>query len=215
MEAEQEAAEDARDEAEGFQRDEEFWFDDGTIILAARKVAFEVYKRPLSEHSPVFKDMLSLPQPEESGSGPCPLIHLEDDAPEDLRHVFRVLMPGKTLRLFGTQTITYHKISALIRIGHKYQMDHLVQQSLDYLRTIVCSKGPPVWRLRQYSIGVVNLTRLTGAHHLLPCALMQCCSLGSSVVDGFAREDGTREYLSPQDLGLCFNAKDKLIEARV
>ncbi len=100
MEAEQEAAEGAMDdsEAEGLQRDEEFWFDDGTIILAARKVAFKIYKRPLSEHSPVFKDMLSLPQPEESRSGPCPLIHLEDDAPEDLRHVFRVLMPGKTLR---------------------------------------------------------------------------------------------------------------------
>lgn len=100
-------------------------------------------------------------------------------------------------------------------------MDHLVHQSLDYLRTMypddwsVCSKGTPMWRLGQHSIGVVNLARLTGAHHLLPCALMQCCSLGSSVVDGFAREDGTREYLSTQDLGLCFNAKDKLIEARV
>lgn len=87
-------------------------------------------------------------------------------------------------RLFGTENITYHKLSALIRIGHKYQMDHLVHQSLDYLRTMypddwsVCSKGTPMWRLGQYSIGVVNLARLTGAHHLLPCALMQCCSLG-------------------------------------
>ncbi|RDX48948.1 hypothetical protein OH76DRAFT_615120 [Lentinus brumalis] len=43
-------------------RDEELWFEDGTIVLVAGHVEFKVYVRPLIEHSPVFRDMLSLPQ---------------------------------------------------------------------------------------------------------------------------------------------------------
>ena len=45
-------------------RDEEFWFDDGTIVLVAGDIEFKVYARPLVGHSLVFKDILSLPQPE-------------------------------------------------------------------------------------------------------------------------------------------------------
>lgn len=44
------------------QRDTEFWYDDGNIILVARDVEFRVFKGILAEYSPVFKDMCSLPQ---------------------------------------------------------------------------------------------------------------------------------------------------------
>ena len=85
----------------GLARDEEFWFDDGTIVLGARNVAFKVYAGPLIEHSPVFKTMLLLPQPLDASNASDPgaerVIYLPD-SPEDLRHVFEVLMPGKTLR---------------------------------------------------------------------------------------------------------------------
>ncbi|KAI0742392.1 hypothetical protein C8Q80DRAFT_1273071 [Daedaleopsis nitida] len=82
------------DEARGLLRDGDFWFDDGSIILHARDVVFKVYARPLIEHSPVFEDMLSLPQPDvdaDTGSAgrrtPVVLLH---DSPEDLRHVFEI-----------------------------------------------------------------------------------------------------------------------------
>ena len=45
------------------QRDHEFWYDDGTVILIARNVEFRIYKGLLSDHSSVFRDMFSLPQP--------------------------------------------------------------------------------------------------------------------------------------------------------
>lgn len=44
-------------------RDAEFWYSDGNIILVARDVEFRVFKGILAEHSPVFRDMFSLPQP--------------------------------------------------------------------------------------------------------------------------------------------------------
>ncbi len=77
-------------------RDAEYWLEDGTVILVARGVEFRVYKGVLSTHSPVFADMFSLPQPDQSPSQ-CPVVHL-DDSPEDLRYVLRALLPGTNQR---------------------------------------------------------------------------------------------------------------------
>ena len=85
------------------QPDDEFWMEDGNLVLIARDVEFRVYKGPLIANSPVFKDMLSLPQPEGSSSSRCTcghapaLVHVSD-SPEDLRHLLRALVPGKTPR---------------------------------------------------------------------------------------------------------------------
>ncbi len=81
-------------------RDEEFCCSDGNITLVAGDVEFRVYKGILSEHSPVFRDMFSLPQPPVAASSPsssdddstCPVVHLSDSS-EDLRHVLRAYMP--------------------------------------------------------------------------------------------------------------------------
>lgn len=80
------------------ERDEEFWFEDGSVILVARNMEFRVYMRVLADHSPVFADMFSLPQPPRPAPSPaadeCPIVHLAD-SPEDLRHILRVLLPRK------------------------------------------------------------------------------------------------------------------------
>lgn len=86
-------------------RDDDFWFEDGNIVLIARNIEFRVYKGILAKHSPVFHDMFSLPPPaapESSGNtavpiGTCTVVHLSD-SPEDLRHVLRVCMPETNLR---------------------------------------------------------------------------------------------------------------------
>ena len=57
-------------------RDEEFWYEDGNIILTARRVEFRVFKGILANHSPVFRDMFSLPQPPSNAS--VPPVKLED-----------------------------------------------------------------------------------------------------------------------------------------
>ena len=41
------------------ERDAEFWFDDGSVLLVAGGFEFKVYRAVLSARSPVFKDMLS------------------------------------------------------------------------------------------------------------------------------------------------------------
>ncbi|RPD53658.1 hypothetical protein L226DRAFT_532808 [Lentinus tigrinus ALCF2SS1-7] len=122
-------------------RDEEFWLDDGTVILVARGVGFRVYRGVLSMHSSVFSHMFSLSQPDDllsAGLSPelkCPVVHL-DDSPEDLRHILRAFLPGKGQRFVHGQLEypTYDMISAYARLGHKYQIDHLLGQALQYLQ---------------------------------------------------------------------------------
>ena len=83
--------------------DKEFWYEDGSIILIASDVAFKAYRGPLIHHSPVFKDMLSMPQPPSSSTEPSacqvelPVVPLTESA-SDLRHVLRLLMPSSRIR---------------------------------------------------------------------------------------------------------------------
>ncbi|OJT09463.1 hypothetical protein TRAPUB_14066 [Trametes pubescens] len=200
-------------------RDEEFWYDDGTIILVAGNVEFRVYKGILAENSSVFRDMFSLPQPPISSSdvpsseNGCPIVHLSD-SPEDLRHILRVPFEAPKDPSFAA-------IAAAARLGHKYQMTRLLEQALTYLKTYYTndydawqkkeSWNPPGFH-DEDAIGVVNLARFLGETSLLPTALLACCQLGRDLINGFAREDGTREQLTLDDIGLCLEAKPRLVQ---
>lgn len=98
----------------------------------------------------------------------------------------------------------------------------MVQCNLEYLRKYYTDDfdtwypsnlvRPPSFQAIN-SIGVVNLARLTGEVRMLPTALMDCCTLGAEIVEGFVREDGTRETLSAEDLGRCFVGRTKMAQA--
>lgn len=50
------------------ERHPEFWFFDGSIVLVAERTMFRVHKAFLARHSVFFRDMFSLPQPQEDPS---------------------------------------------------------------------------------------------------------------------------------------------------
>ncbi|PIL25826.1 hypothetical protein GSI_11579 [Ganoderma sinense ZZ0214-1] len=221
-------------------KDDEFWYDDGTIILISQNIEFRVYQGPLAQHSQVFRNMLAFPQPPipgpshasssrtTLGSGlvaPCPTVHLTD-SPADLRHFLRALVLGGTIQ-DPPPSLTFYAVCAWIRLGHKYEVDKLVENGLQYLRRFYPStftpdpEPPGIWAgpIRKdrpmdlqgrSAIAIVNLARLTDSNDLLPLALLECCKLGADIVKGYRREDGTVEFLQPDDLGRCFAAKGAL-----
>ncbi|KAI0632736.1 hypothetical protein C8Q77DRAFT_1196281 [Trametes polyzona] len=215
------------------QPDDEFWFEDGNLILIAGDVEFKVYKGPLVANSPVFRDMFSLPQPlytdeAESGSrSQCTsdayaLVHVVADHPQDLKQLLRALVPGSTPWVAPVDP-PFDAISACIRLGHKYKVECVVQQSLNYLKKYFVETyqrwsgnaplRPPFFQ-DVHSIGVVNLARMMDADILLPTALMNCCMLDDGdFVNGFIREDGVAETLSPEDIGRCFIGRANLMRA--
>ncbi len=81
------------------EHDEEFWLEDGNIILISRNTAFRIYRGLLAAQSTIFADMFTAAssKADESYEG-CPVIHLSE-SPEDLRHFLRVLLP-KSHRMY-------------------------------------------------------------------------------------------------------------------
>ncbi|KAI0705967.1 hypothetical protein C8T65DRAFT_233514 [Cerioporus squamosus] len=117
-------------------------------------------------------------------------------------------------------------ISAYARLGHKYQIDHLLDQSLHYLKQHFTAnfdrwynrpvhKGgyvPPHFK-PIHVIGVVNIARLAGCDTILPIALALCCSLNPEVLlRGFRRPDGSVEQLDHEDLIRCLVATPVLMQ---
>ncbi|KAI0700393.1 hypothetical protein C8T65DRAFT_697345 [Cerioporus squamosus] len=205
--------------ASGTHRDEHFWFEDGTVILVAGDVEFRVYKGILATYSPLFKDMFSLPQPLQQDSNvPCPVVALTDP-PGDVRHLLRMCMPHVNSSPYLPATPPFPAVAACVRLAHKYQMAQLLDHSLNYLKTFYPTTLE-AWiaagtEFKKYAIGVVNIARLTGCDSLLPSALLICYGLGETIVRGYERDDGSREQLSLADIGLCYEAKGRLIEAGV
>lgn len=83
-------------------RDEEFWFHDGTIVLASRDIGFKVYKGLLDAQSSFFRDSSSLSSPRKGQLGHetfegCPAFRLSD-SPEELRHLLRAILHGSNVK---------------------------------------------------------------------------------------------------------------------
>nr|VWP01312.1 Malate synthase (EC [Ganoderma boninense] len=223
-------------EEHDFKKDEEFWFEDGTVIIVARDTEFRVYEGLLAGLSPVFRGLFAESHelrilPMRGGQTlSCPIVGVSD-SPEDLRHLFRACFSRRLGSLYKEREPSYHEISATIRLGNKYQLAELYSQSLDYLKSYFPSTldrwdaledyVPPGWQELE-AIGVVNLARLTGELSILPAALVVCiCGESedgendSGIVYGIAREDGFQEVLSPRDLSICFQGKTSLRTATI
>ncbi len=232
------------------ERDRELWYEDGNISLVAGNTEFRVFKGILADHSPVFKDMFSLPQPPNpapsQASEACPVVHLTD-SPEEVRHLLRVCIPKTGTRYvtprfraaawrdvscfypglsrYAPRDPTYDEIASLVCLGHKYQIPHLVDDSISYLKRYFTddfdtyAKLDPLCPPRFttcHAVGVVNLARLTGCMQLLPSALLMCCLIGDKVFKGaFRRRGAQREQLNPDDLRLCYVARTELAAAAV
>ncbi len=119
----------------------------------------------------------------------------------------------------------FQVLSSLIRMGHKYQIDHAVEGALAYLQHY-CSypspsqltdlqavvAAPPNFSALDH-IGVVNIARLTHTPELRLLGLAHCCTLNpKALVRGLKREDGTREKLSPEDLTIVLLVRAELIK---
>ena len=85
--------------SESFERDSEFWFEDGNVVVVAQKTAFRFHKSVVSLHSSVFHDLFSIPRPcptgeevDETFDG-CPVIRVSDTS-YDFRELLRAMYHG-------------------------------------------------------------------------------------------------------------------------
>ena len=112
----------------------------------------------------------------------------------------------------------FHVLSALIRLSHKYQMEDIEKSAVRATRALyptdlhafMAMKNHVSEKSLVYAIGAVNLARLTGTPSILPAAFYHGAVLREKVILGLVREDGTKEYLSEEDLARCIRGIERL-----
>ncbi|KAJ8502110.1 hypothetical protein ONZ51_g164 [Trametes cubensis] len=218
-------------------RDRDYWFEDGNIVLIARGVSFRVYKGLLAEHSSVFRSMFLVaqasPQPAEQSIDGCPVVYL-DDAPEDLRQLFKFIFPlGTSIRLNQGPTINIDMLAALIRLDHKYELPSLHEQAISFLSKYyttdfdawVDGTNATHWRPQPiHAIVAIGIARLTNTLSILPAAFYQLATLPlEELLAGYAAPAGesgsmptmTWRRLPQAELLLCLELRDALIALNI
>ncbi|TDL14655.1 hypothetical protein BD410DRAFT_778730 [Rickenella mellea] len=122
-------------------RHEALYFPDGDIVISAKndnanKIFFRVHKFILSHHSPVFKDMFSLPAPQDnlrqSYDGVSQVLEMSD-RPDDLASLFRVLYDPATLPYKRYNPDTPLVCKGILKLATKYQMDTLRNRIIEQI----------------------------------------------------------------------------------
>ncbi|KAI0750320.1 hypothetical protein C8Q80DRAFT_1253846 [Daedaleopsis nitida] len=211
----------------GFDRDPDMWFEDGNVVIVAQHTAFRVHRGPLSRHSVVFQDLFNISQPLVNSTvsddvyDGCPTLHVTDTVCDSKRFL-GAIYDGLGYMVPASLT-QFSVLASLVRMGHKYQLDLILDESLRRLKTVY-NPDFSVWEPHQgRSNGVVelqnedaieafNLFCLVDRPEMLPTALYACCNLDTHVLlHGWQRSDGsTLEKLSMEDLELCLNARPEL-----
>ncbi|CCL98555.1 uncharacterized protein FIBRA_00555 [Fibroporia radiculosa] len=111
----------------------DFWFADGNIVLVVRHAIFKVHRGQLERHSDIFRDLFSIPQPEEQDMiDGCPWIELHD-TPSDVLYLLTALYDG--LYFAKSNALTFPALAGVLRLSNKYLIDHLRRRCLIRLRT--------------------------------------------------------------------------------
>ncbi|KAJ7061505.1 hypothetical protein C8F01DRAFT_1137611 [Mycena amicta] len=114
-------------------RAESLWFSDGSIVLQAGNTQYKVFHGILSVRSPIFRDMLAMPQPQadrELVEG-CPLVHIPDDEADTTAFLNAIFHPSSFPSFPNLTDI--RTILACVGLAHKYEVDGLYRRALVHL----------------------------------------------------------------------------------
>ncbi|KAJ7876225.1 hypothetical protein B0H13DRAFT_2055784 [Mycena leptocephala] len=112
----------------GLTRAEGLWFADCGLIIQAESTLFRISRDFLAVHSPVFRDMLSLPPPKDTDMmDGCPFVLLPDRA-EDVTVFLKALLYPDFFEPYPAPT-TLSILTGILRMSHKYEVDTLRKRS--------------------------------------------------------------------------------------
>jgi hypothetical protein len=132
----------------------DLWMDDGNIIIQVKNMQYKVHRGTLARHSPFFKDMFALPQPDAADM--CPIIVLSDEV-EDVDYMLRsfygevyVALRYIWIAIVDQSRLSHYKESApldwrqvgtLVRMGRKYLIAPMFHEAVRRLHF----EFPSVW----------------------------------------------------------------------
>ncbi|EAU85853.1 hypothetical protein CC1G_05070 [Coprinopsis cinerea okayama7 len=115
------------------QRSQQVWYDDGNVILQVENRQFRVHKSILSKHSPVLRDMFSMPQPDGQLKEDCPVVVLEHDLAKEWEQVLALIYDGFREVKYGVK-LWFSEIRSILSLNHKYDLPSLREEALSRLK---------------------------------------------------------------------------------
>ncbi|KAF8173655.1 hypothetical protein BJ912DRAFT_1078162 [Pholiota molesta] len=115
---------------------ETFWLYDGSIILCVQKTLFRVHQTILANHSEVFADLFTVPQPDgESMIEGCHVVHLHDDEKDFVDLLNAVYTPNhfETLPAQADLDAVLTFIEGILRLSTKYMIRYIRQRCISLL----------------------------------------------------------------------------------
>ncbi|KAJ7121930.1 hypothetical protein C8R46DRAFT_974692 [Mycena filopes] len=195
------------------QKAENLWFKDCGLVIRAGNVVFGISGEILASKSPIFRDMLRIPQPAngETLEG-CPVVSLPDD-PVDTTVFLRAIFDSEFFEPYPAET-DFESIHGVLKLSNKYLVDYLRKRALLHLssRYPTSLEGwfgstPSSWRIESdLLIPVINLAREVSALWILPSLFYSLCMSTPHHFRQLARGVTFRgekpSALSPHDLEL-------------
>ncbi|KAG6879269.1 hypothetical protein C0992_003944 [Termitomyces sp. T32_za158] len=196
----------------------EFWYDDGSIVLVVGDTAFRVHKSILSQHSDVFADLFTVPEPpkgELDFMDGCSVVHLQDDLKDFEQVMQAIYQPFYFDKL--PQDADLRKllgfISGILKISTKYNLAKIRQKCIDILRdkfpTTLYGCDELVSSGYQYNattvVSAIPLARETNVPEILPWAFYISTNIET---DALLADP----VLSWRDKALCLAGRSQLWE---
>ncbi|KAI0789974.1 hypothetical protein C8Q75DRAFT_806624 [Abortiporus biennis] len=188
-------------------RSGDFWLDDGNIVLVAEHTSYKVHRSFLARHSPVFKDILSLPQTGNVGEAQiegCSVVQLSDSA-DNIHITLSMLYDSDHQYMSPSITLPFKTVAAMPTVGMKYQIDKLSQEAIRRLKICFPTEFAKFADYNE-AIEVVRLASMFDIPAILPAAYYTCAHL--SVEELFSAVDTQRWTMSM--LQTCIKGQSEL-----
>ncbi|KAF8198757.1 hypothetical protein K438DRAFT_1966720 [Mycena galopus ATCC 62051] len=161
---------------------ENLWFKDCGLVIRASNVVFRLSGEILAAKSPIFRDMLQIPQPSDGETiEGCPVVCLPDD-PTDTTAFLRAIFDSEFFEPYPSET-DFDTIHGVLKLSNKYMVDYLRRRALVHLscRYPTTFDGwmdptPASWRIESDSlIPLISLAREVSALWILPAVFYTLC----------------------------------------
>ncbi|EJF61195.1 hypothetical protein DICSQDRAFT_106259 [Dichomitus squalens LYAD-421 SS1] len=199
--------------AAGKCRHSDYCFDDGNVVLECQGTLYKVHRSLLERHSPVFREMFMLPQPEGSIEGlseenPITLEGIEAD---DFTRLLSLLYPPV---LGDCKITTVEEWMSIFEQADRWQIDCLRDKALGNLRMSYISPIPKIlfwmrFRLPEEDI-VQPFIDLIARPNSLSLSEAQAVGLKLLVKIACARDMARDEGLCPHSGGFSVRRDEAL-----
>ncbi|KAJ7119183.1 hypothetical protein C8R44DRAFT_878682 [Mycena epipterygia] len=159
----------------------DLWFPDSGLVFQAGNSLFRVYGAMLAARSPVFKDMLSFPQPPDSETlDGCPVVKLPDSA-ADVARFFRAIFDSSFFEPYPTK-IRAETVISILHLSNKYAVDYLQRRALVHLssrysttlsayhESSIRTSLFNAWDGVSHHVAAIHIARKVNAPWILPAA---------------------------------------------